>query len=166
MDYESADKPSRVTDTPAIGITLQYPLDEGVGRGLVFQTFVAADCSNGELNGALDKVRKAADRQRAIVILPTLRGMLADKQQAIHNATEAHFEAETYKGLLFNKWSQEHRASERRGELKLSSAQVAEQAKVDQQIGSTKRDIDALKKEIIIFERRVKDAEQLIAEGE
>jgi hypothetical protein len=163
MDYEQS---AKVTDTPAIGITLQYPLDEGAGRSLVFQTFVAADCASHELNGALDKVRKAADRQRAIVILPTLRGMLADKEQAIHNATETHFEAETYKGLLFNKWVQEHKAQERRGELKLSSAQVAEQAKVDQQIGSSKSAIETLKKEIVIFERRVADAEKLIAEGE
>jgi hypothetical protein len=68
--------------------------------------------------------------------------------------------------LLFNKWVQEHKAQERRGELKLSSAQVAEQAKVDQQIGSSKSAIETLKKEIVIFERRVADAEKLIAEGE
>jgi hypothetical protein len=43
---------------------------------------------------------------------------------------------------------------------------VAEQAKVDQQIGSSKSAIETLKKEIVIFERRVADAEKLIAEGE
>lgn len=166
MDYENADKPSKVVDTPAIGITLQYPLDEGVGRGLVFQTFVAADCATGELNSALDKVRKAADRQRAIVQLPTLHGLLSDKRDALKAQTAAHYEAEISMGLMYDGWEKAHRASARHGELKLTSAQVAEQTKVQQQLGNTKSTIEQLQRAIVIDMRKVEDAEKLIADGE
>lgn len=166
MDYENADRPAKVVDTPAIGITLQYPLDEGVGRGLVFQTFVAADCATGELNRALDKVRKAADRQRAIVQLPTLRGLLSDKQDALKAQTALHYEAEISMGIMYDGWEKAHRNSERRGELKLTSAQVAEQTKVQQQLGNTKSTIEQLNRAIVIDMRKVEDAEKLIAEGE
>ena len=157
---------ARTETTPAIGITLQYPLDEGVGRGLVFQTFVAADCETGELNGALDKVRKAADRQRAIVQLPTLRGLLADAEDALHTAVAAAFEGETARDMLNNRWSKEHAESGRRGSFSLSSAQVAERTKLDQQVLSNKANVEVLQRRIAIDKRKVADAEKLIEAGE
>lgn len=165
MDYENVDRPAKVTDTPALGITLQYPLDN-TGRTLVCQTFVASDCTTKELNDSLDKVRKASDRQRAIVNLPTLRGLLSDSEDKLKAAVAAHYEAETTIDQLHNKWEKEHRASERRGELKLSSAQVAEEGKYKQQLGGSKSAIRQLQEAIEIDKRNIANAEKLIADGE
>lgn len=173
MDYEGhdrEDKPSQSnpprsgvqTDTPAIGITLQYPLDEGVGRGLVFQTFVAADCRPDELNGALDKVRKAADRQRAIVSLPTFRGLLQDRETALKREVGIYFELETSRDLRNNRTP----ATEGRRVQRQSAQEAQEEAKFQQGLASSKAKIEQLQQDIVIAKRRIADAEQLIAAGE
>jgi len=161
-DYET---PAVKTDVPAIGITLQYPLDEGVGRGLVFQTFVAADCAIGDLNGALDKVRRAADRQRAIVSLPTLRGLLSDKEDALKAEIEKYYETEVARDNLHNRRAQAVATSDRRNP-KPSALDAAEDAKIQQLLQGGQSAILQLQKAIVIDKRKVADAEKLISAGE
>jgi hypothetical protein len=158
-DYE--DGSTGKTDVPAIGITLQYPLDEGVGRGLVFQTFVAADCRAGELNDALDKVRKAADRQRAIVSLPTFRGLLTDRQDAFKREVSIYYELQLSQDQHNNAASSD---SGRRNP-KPSAQELQEKAKYEQSLHSSKAKLEQLKQDIVVAERRISDAEALIAAG-
>ena len=167
MDDQSRDYEAPVvkTDVPAIGITLQYPLDEGVGRGLVFQTFVASDCTTGDLNSALDKVRRAADRQRAIVSLPTLRGLLSDKEDALKAEIAKYYEAEVARDNLHNHRAHVLAASDRRNP-KPSALDAAEDAKIQQLLQGGQSAILQLQKAIVIDKRKVADAEKLISDGE
>lgn len=169
-DYDGPQRPndapyggSTKIDVPAIGITLQYPLDEGAGRGLVFQTFVAADCRPGELNEALDKVRKAADRQRAIVVLPTFRGMLQDRKDALKEEVGKHLEIETTRDQRNNVEAQNNPTGRRRD--RATPQQNAEDAKFTQALANSKGNMALIKKEIAIYERKIEDAEKLIADG-
>lgn len=150
------------TDIPAIGITLQYPLDEGVGRGLVFQTFVAADCAPSELNTALDKVRKAADRQRAIVSLPTFRGLLEDREAALKREVSTHFGIETER----DQRNANRPVDELRRKPRPNAQEVQDDARTNQALASSKAKIEQTQQDIAIAKRRIADAEALIAAGE
>ena len=163
MDDQRRDYDAKTTETPAIGITLQYPLDEGVGRGLVFQTFVAADCAAGELNSALDKVRKAADRQRAIVSLPTFRGLLEDREAALKKEVGVYYGLESERDQR-----NANRSTPENGRRnpKPNTHEVQEDARTNQALAGSKAKIEQLQQDILIAKRRIADAEALIAVGE
>lgn len=160
MDYEGEDKK---TDIPAIGITLNQRYDDY--RTAVFQTFVAADCSIGEFNRMLDKLRVAAERQKAIAHLPTFKGLLADKEAALKNEVAKHLEFESEKSMIHDSISRVMAGSDRRNP-KQSPAQIQALAKAEAQIGGSKSAIAILQKEIETHKRQIADLEQLIKEGE
>lgn len=164
MDDQSKEYQAPVENTPAIGITLQYPLDDGLGRSLVFQTFVAADCSTGQINGALDKVRIAADRQRAIAMLPTLKGQLSDWEDKLKLAAEQHLMSSSELDLLNNEASKAQAASGRRNP-QVPSNQAAARARAEQGMSSAKQAILQIQKEIVVAKRKIADAEALISIG-
>ena len=75
-----------VESTPAIGISFQVGISET--KQVVFQCFVPMDCEAAELNGALDKLRDAAERQEAHANLPKVRARLAQFEKAQKRAVE------------------------------------------------------------------------------
>src|SRR5271167_2853200 len=66
------DHPEIPSDEPAIGLSFRVPLDE-TGREVVFQSHVSADCSEAHLNGLLDKLSRAGERQKARRLCPLIR---------------------------------------------------------------------------------------------
>ena len=165
MDDQSREyeRSAAKTDVPAIGMTFDQRLDDY--RHVVFQTFVAADCAQGEINAALDKVRKAAERQKAIAHLPTLRGLLEDKEAALKAEIAKYYEVEISRGDLNNRRAAEAAKSDRRNP-KPSNLDVAEDAKINQALASGRSVIEQLQKAILIDKRNIANAEQLITDGE
>lgn len=151
------------TDVPAIGVTFDQRLDDY--RHLVFQTYVAADCKQSELNSALDKVRVAAERQKAIAHLPTLRGLLEDKEAALKAEAGKHLSFSAQKDAFHSRVGQMQKDSGRRGELKLSTSDAAEHARYDQGIQNAVSSIELLQKAIVVDKRNIEQAEKLIADG-
>lgn len=154
-EYQGQGKQS---ETPAIGLTYDQKLDDF--RHVVFQSFVAADCKQEELNALLDKLRIASERQKAIAHLPTYRGMLQDKQDALKSEAKKHFEIETSRDLRNNADAQSGRRN-----LKPTAQQVQTDAKFEQALANSKANIATLQKEIVVYERQIADMEKLIADG-
>ena len=113
----------------------------------------------------MDKVRRAADRQRAIVSLPTLRGLLSDKEDALKTEIEKYYETEVARDNLNNRRAQEIATSDRRNP-KPSALDAAEDAKIKQLLQGAQSAILQLQKAIVIDKRKVADAEKLISAGE
>jgi hypothetical protein len=142
---------------PAIGITFQHQLDDF--RSIVLQGFVAADCPEIEFNAMLDKLRSASDRQKAAAHLPTIRGLLADKQAGLHQETKALFAVESERDVLNANWRKDWEASNRRGAFVMSPAQKQEAARIEQAHGKSAQNITVLQKEIAVYERQIADME-------
>jgi hypothetical protein len=71
---------------PAIGIS--YSAQTGDGRNLVFQTHVPQDCLADQLDGIVDKLRKAADRQLQFGKIDTMNQELEMKDRIIKQLVE------------------------------------------------------------------------------
>ena len=153
-----------VVNTPAIGITLQQQFDEF--RSVVFQSFVAADCTKTELNGMLDKLRIASERQKAITQLPTKQGILNDFRARLTAEIEKYQQMQVGKDQLHARWEQESIVGGRRGPGKLSAAQIQEGTRADQALNTCRVNIDQLRAEIAVHERLVANMEAAIAAGD
>ena len=151
------------TETPAIGLTFQQKYDDY--RSVVFQSFVAADCPASELNHMLDKLRIAAERQKAITHLPTYRGLLKDKQEGLKKEIESVYELQVSEQEAVKRWAAEYEQSGRRGPFKQSAAHIQEQTRYQQEQAKSKQNIEVLRKEIVVHERLIADMEKLIADG-
>ena len=145
-------------DIPAIGITIQNQLDDY--RSVVFQSFIARDCTNGELDGVLDKLRRAAERQKAAISLPTIRGLLADKRAGLKQETETLFGVESEQGLMRSAWANAN--GERRSD-RLTPQQKQDEDRLKQAHGRSMQNITVLQKEIAVYERQVADMEAKLA---
>lgn len=124
-----------VQEAPALGFSLQ--VDLGAGRIATLQTFLPNDCPQHALDGMLDKMTKAGDRQRAHYKIEELQADLKKVQSAIDQAqydidkTNAdhdtamqlrHAEYDTLQSKLdklMETARDEHVGSGRRGEFKL-----------------------------------------------
>lgn len=146
-------------DVPALAITFDQRVDDY--RHMVFQTFLPADCTQGALNGALDKVRIAAERQKAIAHLPTLKGLLADREAALKEEIETHFSIETERDFRNS-----NRPTSDRRNPKQSSAELAEDARYTQGLANSQAKIKQIKKQIEVDKRQIEDALKLLADGE
>lgn len=158
------DKQAKTADVPAIGVTFDQRLDDY--RHVVFQSYVAADCSQAQMNGMLDKVRKAAERQKAIAHLPTLRGMLEDKEEGLKTEARKHLEASVEQGNLNNTIGQREKESDRRKPAQLSAQDNATFARITAAMGAAQQQIIVLQKAIAVDKRNIETMEQLIHEGE
>jgi hypothetical protein len=162
-DFNDAEIVPPKTETPAIGLTFQQKYDDY--RSVVFQSFVAADCQPAELNHMLDKLRLAAERQKAITHLPTYRGLLKDKQDGLKKEIEASYEIQVSHDEMLKRWDEEFARSGRRGPFKQSAAHLQEQTKHQQELAKARQNIEILTKEIAVHERLIADMEKLIADG-
>jgi hypothetical protein len=157
-----AGQAARGGETPAIGITFQQEV--GDKRSLVFQSFVAADCRRVELNGMLDKLRIASERQKAIIELPTTRGILDGFRARLEQETEKYRALEIEKSNLHSRWDQEQKASGRRID-RPNQQQIAEGTRSDQALATCRSNINQLREAIAVEERNVTNLEKLISEG-
>lgn len=156
--------PTTKSDVPAIGVTFDQRLDDY--RHVVFQSYVAADCSQAEMNGMLDKVRKAAERQKAIAHLPTLRGMLEDKEEGLKTEARKHLEASVEQDGLNNVIGQREKESDRRKPAQLSAQDNAAFARFKATKDAAQQQIIVLQKAIAVDKRNIETMEQLIRDGE
>ncbi len=145
---------------PAIRISMSQRFDDY--RALTFDTHVLADCDEAEINERLDKLRNAAERQKAISHLPTAKGILQDKRDGLKQETEKLLGFEAELSVLQGRWAESHDASGRRGEMKPGPQQRAEQARLGGQISTSRQSIVTLQKDIAVHERLISDMEELI----
>ena len=147
---------------PAIRISMTQRFDDY--RALTFDTHVMADCEIEEINERLDRLRIAAERQKAISHLPTAKGILQDKKDGLKQETEKLFSFESELSLLHSRWDQAHAESGRRGEMKPGPQQKADLARLEGQISSSRQSIVTLQKDIVVHERLIADMGELIGE--
>jgi len=155
------DDVARLAEIPAIRISMQHQLH---GKyALAFETHVLAQCPAGELDDRLDKIRKAAERQRAIANLPTRRGILAAKRDAFEREKEKLLSLEAEAQVISERWSQAHIDSGRRGPIKESPQQRGDKARIDGQIQGARQQLNILINEIAVCERIVGEMEKVAA---
>ena len=71
---------------PGLGINVQAVIGEGPSATqVVFQTVIPGDSSEYDMNRALDKYRKALERQRAIVDIPNVEKQLKNNREGLIN---------------------------------------------------------------------------------
>ena len=157
MNEHSKTPPDQI---PAIRISMSQRFDDY--RALTFDTHVMADCDMQEINERLDKLRNAAERQKAISHLPTAKGILKDKQDGLKQETEKLFQLEAEAGVLQSRWTQAHADSGRRGEMKMGPQQKADMMRLDGQLATSRQSLVTLQKDIAVHERLIADMEELI----
>lgn len=150
-----------VKDEPAIVISLQLPLDDGTGRAVGFNSALPQSCDESELNGLLDKLVRAGERQKAQVLLPTYRNQLAEKQEALVSQTNALYLAQTEADTQSELWRKQANESGRRN-WKPSVIQDQARAKVENTIAQCKQNIKRLEAEIASEQDRVNLYEQRV----
>jgi hypothetical protein len=94
-----------VTD-PALGCSYQIVLDKDARRQLVFQMHVPVDTGLDVINGMLDKIGKAADRQIAIYELQEARRFLDDHKRTAHSLAKQREEMDA---LAQARWEESNR---------------------------------------------------------
>ena len=156
-----------VTEAPAIGISLQHQLpgraNSTEARSLVFQTYVPFFASEAEINGALDKIVKASERQQAKVELPMLRDKARHLRKFIARATEDMDRLDSQAALLRNGWVQQHQASGRRGEFKPSASQQTELNNSRTQRDNAKTTLERALEDLADCEAEIAQLEKVIA---
>ncbi len=145
---------------PAIRISMSQRFDDY--RAVTFDTHVMADCDEAEINERLDKLRNAAERQKAISHLPTAKGILQDKKDGLKQETEKLLQTEAESDVLLSRWKDSHDISGRRGAARLGPQQKAEMQRIDGQIATSRQSIVTLQKDIAVHERLIADMEELI----
>jgi hypothetical protein len=141
LDPDSA--PEVKVDIPAISI--QYSISFGQSASLILTTGVELDADPDAINRALDKVVKAAERQRDKVKLQATRDMLALKYQDL-----AGFRAQLSAKQV--EFMDQHASRNRHGEWRASPAQQQQLDSLQTNEKNTVEAIVRLEKEIMELE--------------
>ena len=132
---------------PSIGISYQLTLQNDK-RQLVMQSFIDRNCTKDELNALLDKMRHAGERQQAW-------SMIEDFNRAIEqehvNARDQQIRIEKADTQIKTEWAN----GNRRGEVRLSSAQVQKQREAYQISEAIKDRIERLTKSRTEWEQKL-----------
>jgi len=147
------DHPEIPSDEPAIGLSFRVPLDE-TGREVVFQSHVSADCSEAHLNGLLDKLSRAGERQKAKALVPTYQNELDAKKEALVKETNELFMASSELDAQKELWKRESSESGRRN-WRPSPGQDQDRAKIGARIKQAEQTINVLNKQIASEESRL-----------
>ena len=135
------------TDTlPALGIS--YKVGLGDAKELVFQTHVSQTINMTALNDMIDKLRVAGDRQAAFSDLIQLNQAREQHLDAIENMDRTAGEVEKNAKAL-------HQASGKRGEYKLTPAEVKHQ---QQAVDTRRKFVEMLQK----IEKQIGEAKEKI----
>ena len=154
---------SKLADIPAIRITMQHQLHDKLVLG--FETHVLAQCSRNEFDDRLDKLRQAAERQRAIANLPDTRNQLTNLRINFEAEKEKLLAYQAEAQVLSERWAGAHAASGRRGPFKISPQQQSDRTKLEGQIAGSEQQIRNVLKEIAGYEHKIAQMEK-IAGGE
>ena len=150
---------SKLADIPAIRITMQHQLHDKLVLG--FETHVLAQCPKHEFDDRLDKLRQAAERQRAIANLPTVRGMLQDKRAGYDKEKDNLLSYEAEAQVLAQRWNESHAASGRRGPIRDTPQYANARTQLEAKISGARQNLNILIKEISIFERQIAEMEKI-----
>jgi hypothetical protein len=124
---------------PSIGVSLQVPFLNQ--RTLVMQSYVERDCEPRELNALLDKLRTAADRQKAFVDIEVTKQALEEAhKQADKQALRMQQVDENIKRIWAN--------GGRRGDVMLTEKEKADQLTAIQNAEKIQNDIGQLSTEM------------------
>jgi len=103
---------------PSIGISYQVAL---IGqRQLVLQSFIDRDCSLDDFNKLLDKLRDAGERQYAYGKIEEIKLNLKQEEK---NAIDQQVRIEDTDAKIKRDWN----GGNRKGDLKMTSAQIEQQ---------------------------------------
>ena len=134
-------------ELPAIGISFKaVPAND---REIVFQTHVAQDVSKEELNGLLDRLADACERQGAKVALVQLRKELEKHEKHVRQMGEDLVRID-------EKARDEWEKSSRRGPYTMSKTDAAAKAQATVTKARFEEEIDKIKEQIAEFEAKVK----------
>lgn len=131
---------------PSIGIS--YTAELPGKKALVLQSFVGRDCDVKDLNGVLDKIRIASDRQFAFGALVQLQLQLEQEEKL---ASDHAMRMAQVDENIRNEWS----TGGRKGEIRLSQKQQAEQRQAYAHAEECKKRIGKVKEQIAEFEAQI-----------
>ena len=134
---------------PSIGISFQCALHGQ--RQLVLQSFIDRDCSTEQLDGLLDKLRDACERQYAWGQVEQIK---LDLKREHAQAAQQQVNIERADEQLKHDWNQ----SNRKGDLRLTQQQVQQQRQAYD-------NLEAIKKRIEGFNSDLTRWEALVANG-
>lgn len=137
-----------VSEVAALGFSYSITLDDK--RSLVLQTHMPLDCAAADLNNALDKMSRAADRQAARYMIKALQKSLGMQKKQLRRVTEDLQRQDDVNRSKFV-------AANKKGEYRLSNEQEAHRNNV---LVTQER----FKEEIADIEREIK-AEEAISNG-
>ena len=129
-------------------------MDDGTGRVVVFRSVVPQQCSDDQFNSVLDKLSRAGERQKSLVLLPTYESELAAKRETLKVETEKAFSATEERDRFRDAWARESVQSGRRNP-KLSPQQSETLKKLEAMIGQHEQNIRVLEKQIASETQRV-----------
>jgi hypothetical protein len=152
-------------EAPGIDISYQLPLDDGSGRVVVFRSLVPQACSDDEFNAVLDKFSRAAERQKALAVLPSYANQLEDKKELLFKENAALFEAVQERDAQAAIWQRQSSESGRRN-WKPSPAQSADHVKIQARIAQHEQHIRVLEKEIASETKRLAIYKGRLGQGE
>lgn len=148
-------------DTIAIGFQVQYQLDDG--RALAFSSCLDAECTATQLNAALDKLVQAGERQQAKIKLPRLRKDVERLMRQHERAKEDMFRLDSEKELSEKTWEAQYRNTGKRGEFKLSPAQINERNKRNADRDNAETTYRRMEEEIKFRLDEIEELEKLVA---
>jgi hypothetical protein len=158
------ERPDFDPEEPGIDISYQFPTDDGSGRVIVFRSLVPQSCSDDQFNMVLDKFSRAAERQKALSVMPTYQEVLDVKKAALMSETEQAFQARVVLDTMTTRWHMEAETSQRRN-WKPSPAQTLDRQKAEAAIKQHEQNIAVLEKQIASEEKRLTLYKGRLGEG-
>ena len=137
------DEPDKI---PSIGIS--YQIQTRPTRTLVLQAFVERDCAPETLNGVLDKLRDAAERQQAYEYIDDINKEL----KAAHvRAAKQAIMIEKIDDMIKREWD----GSNRRGEVRLTELQKQKQREAYENAENIRLQIETMSADLATYEARI-----------
>lgn len=149
----AATKDGLIEPDPAIGISMEVEVSKG--RRLVLQTHVARDAPIGELNGTLDKINTASDRQVAYYELDALRFQLEHDERVLKQFRDNYVLLEQ---TALSSWERRGK----RGPVELSDREQKGKMEAETSIERMTTQIGAVKARIAEFEAKVKNTSRVV----
>lgn len=146
-----------------IGVSYQHQLDKE--KGLVFQTHIPSNASPSAINGALDRLVDAAERQRARVRIPVLEHDIQTKEDLIYRAQSEMFRLDKERELAREQAVNQWRGAGKRGEVRISATQQNEDQKALGQRNQVVQNAELFKNQLIGDRNELAQLKALVGEG-
>ena len=130
----------------ALGITVQMQIGER--RSIAFQTHVIRDCSEGELNGVLDKTTKALDRINSKYRIAELNTVLAQNMRQLGLTLENQSQTN-------ERWQADWVGTGRKGPFKITSSQQVAKDQSAAMVDRLSKEVESIRAEIALLEKQV-----------